>query len=68
MSQSGFTFATVCVVALLASGLVQAKVSEEEAAQLGKTLTPFGGEIAGNAAGTIPPWSGKWRGVPPGLE
>ncbi len=68
MSQSGFTFATACIAVLLSSGLVQAKVSEEEAAQLGKTLTPFGGEIAGNAAGTIPPWSGKWRGVPPGLE
>ena len=33
-----------------------AKVSPEEAAALGKTLTPMGSEAAGNAAGTIPKW------------
>ena len=36
---------------------VSAKVSEEEAARLGKDLTPFGGEMAGNAEGTIPAWN-----------
>ena len=30
----------------------------EEAAQLGKTLTPFGAEKAGNKDGTIPAWDG----------
>lgn len=35
-----------------------AKVSPEEAAQLGKTLTPLGAEQAGNSNGTIPPWTG----------
>ncbi|MGI9289531.1 MAG: DUF1329 domain-containing protein, partial [Pseudomonadales bacterium] len=52
----------------LASGLAQAKVSEEEAAKLGKELMPFGGEKAGNADGSIPEWSGKWKGVPPGVK
>lgn len=35
-----------------------AKVSPEKAEQLGTTLTPLGAEMAGNAAGTIPAWTG----------
>ncbi len=35
-----------------------AAVSAQEAAQLGKNLTPMGAERAGNAAGTIPAWDG----------
>ncbi|MFI4979322.1 MAG: DUF1329 domain-containing protein, partial [Nevskiales bacterium] len=35
-----------------------AKVTPEEAAKLGTTLTPIGAEKAGNAAGTIPAWDG----------
>ncbi len=46
----------------------QARVSEEQAQRLGEDLTPFGAEVAGNADGSIPAWTGKWRGVPPGLE
>jgi len=53
---------------LFAAGIASAKVSEEEAARLGVDLTPLGGEIAANADGTIPQWSGKWKGVPPGLS
>ena len=44
-------------LSLLASS-VMAAVSEQEAAQLGTTLTPLGGEMAGNAEGTIPAWTG----------
>ena len=55
-------------VILLGTGLVNAKVSEEEAARLGKELTPLGGEISANKDGSIPAWSGKWNGVPPGLS
>jgi hypothetical protein len=43
-------------------------VSEQEAARLGKDLTPLGGEVAGNEDGTIPAWTGKWKGLPPGLK
>jgi hypothetical protein len=46
----------------------QAGVTPDEAAQLGKTLTPLGAERAGNAAGTIPPWSGGYTTVPPGYQ
>jgi len=34
-----------------------AAVSPEEAARLGKDLTPLGAELAGNADGSIPPWN-----------
>nr|WP_320136015.1 DUF1329 domain-containing protein [uncultured Amphritea sp.] len=42
-----------------------AAVSDAEAAKLGTTLTPLGGEMAGNADGTIPAWKG---GLPAGGE
>ncbi|WP_077046179.1 DUF1329 domain-containing protein [Pseudomonas sp. KK4] len=50
----GFTFITGLVGALHAS----AAVSPQEAATLGNTLTPLGGEKAGNANGSIPAWDG----------
>ena len=45
-----------------------AAVSSEEAAQLGKALTLFGAEQAGNEAGTIPPYEGGLRTAPAGFE
>ncbi|MFI8479955.1 DUF1329 domain-containing protein [Pseudomonas sp. NPDC078700] len=42
----------------LMSTSVFAAVSAEEAAKLGTSLTPIGAEMAGNAAGTIPAWTG----------
>ncbi len=45
-----------------------AAVSAAEADQLGKNLTPMGGETAGNAAGTIPAWDGGYSKVPPGFK
>ncbi len=62
---------TLCSALLLlglGAGLVNAKVSEEEADRLGVDLTPYGGEVAGNEDGSIPQWSGKWTGLPPGLD
>ena len=44
-------------LSLLASS-VMAAVSPEEAAKLGTSLTPLGAEMAGNADGTIPAWTG----------
>src|SRR5690606_41300532 len=37
---------------------VQAKVDATQAARLGQDLTPLGAERAGNAAGSIPAWTG----------
>ncbi len=42
----------------LCAASAQAAISSEEAARLGKDLTPVGAERAGNAAGTIPEWTG----------
>ena len=44
-------------LSLLASS-VMAAVSPDEAAKLGTTLTPVGAEMAGNADGSIPAWTG----------
>lgn len=47
----------VLTLSLLASG-VMAAVSQDEAAKLGTSLTPVGAEMAGNADGSIPAWTG----------
>ena len=50
----------------LAAGSALAAVSPEQAAQLGKTLTPMGAEMAGNADGSIPAWNPEGTPTPPG--
>lgn len=47
----------MCSLVMLAGSAI-AKVSEEEAARLGKDLTPYGAERAGNRDGTLPAWEG----------
>jgi len=54
--------ATALLVTMTLSGISFAAVTAEEAEQLGKNLTLWGAEKAGNAAGTIPPFTG---GLPP---
>ncbi|MCK0508011.1 DUF1329 domain-containing protein [Aromatoleum anaerobium] len=56
------------LVLSLAASTAGAKVSEAEAAKLGKELTCVGAEVAGNKDGTIPAFSGKWLGTPPGIK
>lgn len=59
---------TRIILALLASSLATAEavaaVSAEQAAQLGKTLTPTGAEMAGNADGSIPAWDPNGPPIP----
>jgi len=50
-------WAALAAVLMGAQG-AQAAVSADEAAALGKTLNPLGGEMAGNADGSIPAWTG----------
>ena len=50
------------------SGLIQAKVSETEAAKLGAELTPVGAVVAGNADGSIPAWAGGITEAPAGYK
>lgn len=47
---------------------VHAKVSAEQTAKLGQELTCIGAEASANADGTIPAFSGKWLGTPPGVD
>ncbi len=50
---------TISALALaMASGSVLAKVSQKEALQIGKNLTPMGAEKKANSAGTIPAYVG----------
>ena len=61
--QKGAIGALSAAAVVLSVGGVQAAVSEQEAAKLGKELTPVGAERAGNKDGSIPEWKG---GVPKG--
>ena len=46
----------------------QAKVDEVQAARLDQDLTPLGAERAGNADGSIPPWTGGITQAPAGYR
>ena len=60
---------TLCATALVAlAAPALAAVSAEEAKQLGTTLTEFGALKAGNAEGTIPPYTGGLTTSPPGFK
>jgi hypothetical protein len=56
------------LVGALISGFCGAKVSPEEAANLGGSLTPIGAEKAGNADGSIPAWDGGLTKPPSGFN
>jgi len=54
---------TLGLSVLMASNVLAA-VSTEEAARLGKDLTPMGAEMAGNADGSIPAWNSAGTPIP----
>jgi folylpolyglutamate synthase/dihydropteroate synthase len=45
-----------------------AKVPADQAARLGKDLTPMGGEMAGTADGSVPAWTGGLTAPPAGVK
>lgn len=59
---------SMLAAAAAVSGMVPAvaAVSAEEAAKLKSELTPFGGQKAGNADGSIPAWTGGYTQPIPG--
>lgn len=59
---------TMLLLASLAPAFAQARLNEAELARLDQDLTPMGAERAGNADGSIPAWTGKWRGAPPHVQ
>lgn len=60
--------ACVVLLACLAGTSSRAGVSGSQAAALKSNLTPMGAERAGNAAGTIPPWTGGYTKFDPGYR
>lgn len=56
------------VAIALTSAYAIAKVTPEEAAKLGTSLTPLGAEKAGNADGSIPAWNGGITTPPSGFK
>lgn len=70
--RTSLSYSKRCLLALataasLGIGSAGAAISAEEAAQLGTTLTPLGGERAGNADGSIPAWNGGLTTPPAGF-
>ncbi|CAA0126256.1 putative protein [Halioglobus japonicus] len=57
------TLAVLCLSSL-ATSTALAAVTPDQAARLGKDLTPVGAEMAGNADGSIPPWNPEGTPVP----
>ncbi|HEY1077265.1 MAG TPA: DUF1329 domain-containing protein [Fontimonas sp.] len=59
-------YASCLAMAMMVAGApALAKVSADEAGKLKTTLTPMGGEKAGNADGSIPAWDGGLTKSPP---
>ncbi|SFA82565.1 sigma E regulatory protein, MucB/RseB [Collimonas sp. OK607] len=63
-----WTPVAVAAVTLLFAAEASAKVATADADKLGKELTCIGAEKAGNKDGTIPEYTGKWLGTPPGVS
>lgn len=58
----------IAVSALMSAAPAWAKLNADEIKSLGTTLTPMGAEREANKDGTIPAYSGKWLGIPPGVN
>ena len=63
---SFFRYPSSALAALITAGSLLAAVSADQAERLGQDLTPLGAERAGNAAGTIPAWTGGITQPPAG--
>jgi hypothetical protein len=64
MKTTALTFACF----LSTASLALAAISQADADRLGRDLTPLGAERAGNAAGTIPEWTGGITTPPAGYK
>jgi len=68
MKSLNILYVSGTIALTLATGSAFSAVSEQDAARLGKDLTPMGAERAGNADGTIPPWDGGIKNAPAGFK
>ena len=55
------------IAGLLTVAGIHAKVPQQEADRLGRDLTCTGAIQAGNKDGSIPAFTNKWLGAPPGV-
>lgn len=62
------TAISLAITMALSSVSAMAKVAPEEAAKLGKELTPMGAEAGANADGSIPAWTGGITSAPEGYK
>lgn len=58
MLKKMFILMGITIFLTLATGPASAKLAQDQIAWLGNELTSLGAEKAGNAEGTIPPWTG----------
>ena len=65
---SMFTAPVAVALVLGTAGFAAAEMTPQDAARLGKDLTPMGAEAAGNKAGTIPAWTGGLTKPPAGFD
>ena len=63
-----FNYLALALAGLTFGSGAIAAVGADQAARLGKDLTPMGAEKAGNAAGTIPAWDGGLTTPPAGYK
>ena len=68
MSRMKNVFIVSAACMLLGGIAASAQVSSQEAQQLKTTLTPLGGEKAGNKDGSIPAWTGGYTTPLPGFK
>jgi hypothetical protein len=62
-----FSLSAMGSLLTLISSLALAQASADDVARLGQDLTPFGAQMAGNASGTIPAWTGGLTQAPAGF-
>lgn len=67
MKRRNFALLAGCSVLAIRAGAGNA-ASMPDASLLGTTLNPLGGEMAGNADGSIPAWTGGMTVLPAGLQ
>ncbi|NIM28043.1 MAG: DUF1329 domain-containing protein, partial [Gammaproteobacteria bacterium] len=68
MNRKAVVTLTLAIALSAAFPGARAELSAEQIARLGADLTPFGGERAGNADGSIPAWEGGITEPPAGYE
>ena len=68
MNRRGFGLLAGGSLIALRAARAKAQAIVANASQLGTTLTPLGAEMAGNADGSIPAWTGGMTSMPAGVQ